>query len=359
MENGYFLGIQFTTMKRITIICVASLVLVSFQTVLAYSITYEVAEPLKSGTPLVCVFEPDYETDSNISSGVASLMLSETRGAIDHWENMLKERERIRNDQQKWEITYKEILLEDQKSFDIIPCSVLVRFLPVPHLQDFWLKALGTNEYLDDEFGDFRLISVFYNEITSCESHRDQYYIYYDPCYSSSVIKDVQLGNTVRHEFGHALGLGHYYSDDEELNEQWSTLQVSPPSIMVKFGPTIMKEQEIRQIDVDKVREVYGQNGFLQITEQQMEIPNWIRNNAKWWSTNQIPDQDFTKGLEYLIKQGIMKIPNLPQQSSVTAETKVPEWVKNNAKWWSEGQISDEDFVKGIQYLVENGIIRV
>ena len=343
-------------MKTTTIIWVASLVLVSSQTVLAYSITYEVDTPLRSGPPLVCVFEPDYEKDSNISKGIASLMLSETRGAIDHWENLLKERERSRTDQQKWEITYKEISLKDQQSFDITPCSVLIKFAPVPHLQDDWLTHLGTAEYRDDEFGDFRLIYVFYNEISSCETHRDAYYIYYEPCYSSSVIKDVQIGNTVRHEFGHALGLGHYFADDEELNQQWSTLQVSPPSIMVIFSPTIMEEQEIRQIDIDTVRGIYGKTGFLQISEQQAEsIPNWIRNNAKWWSTNQIPDQDFTKGLEYLIKQGIMKIP--PTSKSSTA-TEIPKWIKNNAAWWAEGKISDNDFIQGIQWLVSNGIIR-
>jgi hypothetical protein len=39
--------------------------------------------------------------------------------------------------------------------------------------------------------------------------------------------------------------------------------------------------------------------------------------------------------------------------------SKVPEWIKNNADWWAQGLITDDDFVKGIQYLVEQGIIRV
>jgi len=38
---------------------------------------------------------------------------------------------------------------------------------------------------------------------------------------------------------------------------------------------------------------------------------------------------------------------------------KVPTWIKNNADWWAQGLITDDDFVKGIQYLVEQGIIRV
>jgi hypothetical protein len=37
----------------------------------------------------------------------------------------------------------------------------------------------------------------------------------------------------------------------------------------------------------------------------------------------------------------------------------VPQWVKNNACWWSEGSITDLDFASGIEYLVREGIIVV
>jgi hypothetical protein len=35
----------------------------------------------------------------------------------------------------------------------------------------------------------------------------------------------------------------------------------------------------------------------------------------------------------------------------------IPQWIKNNAKWWADGQIGDSDFVKGIQYLIDNNIL--
>ena len=40
-------------------------------------------------------------------------------------------------------------------------------------------------------------------------------------------------------------------------------------------------------------------------------------------------------------------------------ERSIPYWIKNNAGWWSENKISDDDFIAGIEYLVENNIIRV
>jgi len=41
---------------------------------------------------------------------------------------------------------------------------------------------------------------------------------------------------------------------------------------------------------------------------QQYQIPKWIRDNAKWWSEGLISDQDYINGLQYLIQQGILKI---------------------------------------------------
>jgi hypothetical protein len=37
----------------------------------------------------------------------------------------------------------------------------------------------------------------------------------------------------------------------------------------------------------------------------------------------------------------------------------IPAWIKNNAAWWSEGQIDDASFVSGIKYMIENGIMDI
>lgn len=39
-------------------------------------------------------------------------------------------------------------------------------------------------------------------------------------------------------------------------------------------------------------------------------------------------------------------------------ETSVPTWIKNSAKWWVDGKISDRDFLFGIQYLLDQKIIK-
>ena len=37
----------------------------------------------------------------------------------------------------------------------------------------------------------------------------------------------------------------------------------------------------------------------------------------------------------------------------------IPEWIKNNAKWWAENEIDDITFLQGIEYMIENGIIDI
>ncbi|MDE1726672.1 MAG: hypothetical protein KGH89_05340 [Thaumarchaeota archaeon] len=88
-------------------------------------------------------------------------------------------------------------------------------------------------------------------------------------------------------------------------------------------------------------------------------IPSWIKNTAKWWSQSQVGDQDFVKGIQYLIQQKIMQVPLQSNSSATSGASQIPSWIKTNARWWASGQISDQDFVKGIQWLVSNGIIVV
>jgi hypothetical protein len=38
-------------------------------------------------------------------------------------------------------------------------------------------------------------------------------------------------------------------------------------------------------------------------------IPDWIKNNAGWWANGDIDDDSFVQGIQFLIKEGIMKIP--------------------------------------------------
>ena len=93
-------------------------------------------------------------------------------------------------------------------------------------------------------------------------------------------------------------------------------------------------------------------------------IPSWIKNNAGWWASGMITEDEFLKGIEYLINNNIILIDSTIDEKAYiptdTSSTKrVPDWVKNNADWWAGDLIGDSDFLNGIKYLINKGIILV
>ena len=88
------------------------------------------------------------------------------------------------------------------------------------------------------------------------------------------------------------------------------------------------------------------------------KIPNWIKNNAGWWADGQIDDEAFVQGIQFLINEKILQISSTAH-GSISEKNVIPTWIKNNAGWWAEGLITDKDFATGIEFLVSAGIIRV
>lgn len=531
----------------LSLILISSILIPAFA---AFDPNYEIYGRLIYGTPLVCAVEFE---DPKISESSIEDMLDETRVAILEWKGQLKNTERYLKDQEKWNIDYTLVTLDKKDNFDFSKCYIIIQFEPIPKNPDHYLQFIG----ITDPIGEFRSkITIFYTGIIICQS-KDSNWIYYDPCYSDRHMPITQIGSTIRHEFGHALGLGHYSSDDAQ-NDKWARGDATAPSIMIVFAHDNPKKNPITVLDVETVVKLYGANGFLepepepvskspvveikptfekytneeygffvnypdtwsvddsyvepetytgvydvvnyivgfadnmdgylsyfeikyyenyniasekqgsdyldslvdvlnedcttstfdnggftctnhsiidskiiqidgrqayQVTELYTEtypdqssyrtkrilvdipignnvwtldsntdsmeypkfantiqaminsfhiienaesvdaisdivLPEWIRNNAKWWAQGTIVDRDFTAGIQYLIKEKIIQIPETV--SSVDGSSQeIPPWIKNNADWWSQGLISDDDFVKGIRYLVEQGIIQV
>jgi len=94
------------------------------------------------------------------------------------------------------------------------------------------------------------------------------------------------------------------------------------------------------------------------------QIPNWIKNVADWWANDEISEIEFLAGIEYLINNNIISIGHTPciaqienQHSSST--NLIPAWIKNNAGWWATDKIDDDDFINGIEYLIKIQIITI
>ena len=87
-------------------------------------------------------------------------------------------------------------------------------------------------------------------------------------------------------------------------------------------------------------------------------IPEWVKNNASWWSERQISQTEFTNGLEFLINEGIIYVP--PTELGIPGPDKIiPDWVRNTAGWWANDEIPDSTFIDAMKYLIEIGLIKV
>ena len=92
-----------------------------------------------------------------------------------------------------------------------------------------------------------------------------------------------------------------------------------------------------------------------------VEIPDWVKTNARWWSDGAIDDAAFASALEYLVREGVISIPDIsvPGPADVAGDgaVEIPDWIKANARWWSDGAIDDAAFVGAIEWMIANGVI--
>jgi len=148
-------------------------------------------------------------------------------------------------------------------------------------------------------------------------------------------------------------------TEDDEDDLQLPTLEITNQAIEKKPIEEIKEIVEKYEEDIDKEIEekTVVKLEANEIVTGKNILPDWIKKNAKWWSTNQITDEDFVLGLEFMINNGLIKIPPTAVEDQKSNE--IPEWVKNNALWWSVGIISEQEYVNAIQFLISKGIIRL
>lgn len=106
-------------------------------------------------------------------------------------------------------------------------------------------------------------------------------------------------------------------------------------------------------------------NAFAQydVKSEGYQLPLWLKNNAEWWSRGIVFDDVFADSVGFLVKKRIIHLPGLAETAidyfKVSPDAKIPVWLKTNALWWSKNQITDGEFVNGLQYLVKEKIIDI
>jgi len=88
------------------------------------------------------------------------------------------------------------------------------------------------------------------------------------------------------------------------------------------------------------------------------QIPDWVKNNAQWWSEDRIGDEEFVRAIEFLIIRGAIAVDADGAEPGTASQAGVPAWFKTNALLWSQDRITEGEFLAAVEFLVGKSVIR-
>jgi len=94
-----------------------------------------------------------------------------------------------------------------------------------------------------------------------------------------------------------------------------------------------------------------------EFSDADFTVPSWIKNTAGWWADDQINDDSFVSGIQWLVTNDVIILPSVEQGEG--SDNVIPGWIKNTAGWWAEDEINDATFIGAIKYLINEGIMVV
>ncbi|MDC0063448.1 tetratricopeptide repeat protein [Candidatus Nitrosopelagicus sp.] len=224
---------------KILLLLLIFVVCVTIGSSYAYALeyTYPTINQRLTEIPTYCAVE---SITDKIESSEMDEMLAKSELAVNTWKETLQNSELT--NKEFWDLKFKKIGKNESVTDD---CTITILFRDDPEF---------SGSLLSKTLGAFM---------------RNSIYIYYEN--QESIYGDKWMDGilkTLIHEMGHTFGLGHYTTDDNDYNRKVATRDESPPSIM--FAPAHINPdlRKITDIDVQKVRLIYGSYGFHAFSEQ-------------------------------------------------------------------------------------------
>jgi type VI secretion system secreted protein Hcp len=181
---------------------------------------------------------------------------------------------------------------------------------------------------------------------------------------SGLVIKEVRIDLCDSKSCYEKIVLGNVYLTEYSLSASSGPGNQIAEAINLSFESSQLFEEEKTPIDSAKTTTTADKpidESLILPEEMVKEIPETVRKVAKWWSQNTVSDMEFANNVEFMIRNNLIQVPGYDdvekKMQGVDENIRIPEWIRDLIGFWADDKISDQESLNAIEYLVNQKII--
>lgn len=153
-----------------------------------------------------------------------------------------------------------------------------------------------------------------------------------------------------------------YGGPPEQSSANNYTVDIISDNASYTLGESVIFSGSVNKYDEDRNLRIsiFGAGNSL-ITSQKTSVNEDGAFLHKVNLNEKFSDGKFTVKAQYGNSKATVAIITFEVISNdvVSQDDKIPDWIKNNAGWWADGQIDDNSFVEGIQFLIKEGFMKL
>ncbi len=155
-----------------------------------------------------------------------------------------------------------------------------------------------------------------------------------------------------------------YGGPPEQSSANNYTVEISSDNESYALGESITFSGSVNKYDEDRNLRIsiFGSSNDLIVTQKTPVNTDgtFLHNvmlNEKFFDGKFVVKAQYGNSKATIEKISFMIHSNT--DTSISQDNKIPSWIKNNAGWWADGQIDDNSFVEGIQFLIKEGLMKI